>query len=62
MWILKFIRDLIIYPFDKDKKNNRFSNFLEAILKNYSSFLWIRPSIKKAIVMPFIVIYYLFRK
>jgi hypothetical protein len=35
MGILKFIRDLIIYPFDADKKNNRFSIFLEALLKNY---------------------------
>lgn len=62
MWILKFIRDLIIYPFDRDKKHNRFSRFLEAILKDYPAFLWIKPNIKKALIVPFLVIYYLFKK
>ncbi len=62
MWILKFIRDLIIYPFDKDKKNNRFSKLLEGILKNYPSFLWIKPNIKKIFIAPFLIIYYMFKK
>jgi len=62
MWILKFIRDLVIYPFDKDKKNNRFSILLDALLKNYPSFLWIKPNIKKILIMPFLVIYYIFKK
>lgn len=62
MWILKFIRDLVIYPFDGDKKHNRFSNLLEAILKDYPAFLWIKPNIKKALIAPFLVVYYVFKK
>lgn len=62
MGLIKFIRDMIVYPFDKNKKNNRFSMFLDAMLKNYPSILWIKPNIKKALIAPFIVIYYIFKK
>lgn len=62
MWILKFIKDLLIYPFDSNKKNNRFSGFLDAMLKDYPSLLWINFNIKKVLIMPFLVIYYLFKR
>lgn len=56
-----FIKDMIIYPFASDKVNNRFSQFLTTIFKDYPAFLWTKPTWKKVLVLPFLLVYELFR-
>lgn len=49
------------YPFSTDKEHNQFSKFLTTIFKDYPAFFWTKPSFKKALAFPFIVLYALFR-
>lgn len=60
--MFRLIRDFIIYPFDAHKETNKFGNFLKMIFKDYPAYFWIKPNIKKIIVFPFLVLYYIFIK
>jgi hypothetical protein len=60
--MLRFIFDLLIYPFDKDKENNKFSKFLTMLFKDYPAFLWIKPNFKKIILLPFLVLFHFFKR
>jgi hypothetical protein len=60
MW--KFIKDFLIYPFDSNKQNNKFGKFLTTLFKDFPAFFWIKPTFKKVLAFPFIVIHALFRK
>ncbi|MCX6824633.1 MAG: hypothetical protein NTY80_00265 [candidate division SR1 bacterium] len=59
--MLKFFRDLIIYPFDSHKETNKFAGFLKMTFKEYPAFLWVKPSLKKVLVFPFIMLYCIFK-
>jgi hypothetical protein len=60
--MFKFIRDFIKYPFDMYKDQNKFSNFLKLILKDYPAFLWGNPTWQKIVVLPFLTISKIFEK
>jgi len=62
MGIFLFVRDLLLFPFQPNKKENRFWQFLRMSFKEYPAFLRIKPSFKKILVFPFLVIYYLFKR
>ena len=59
--MFRFIRDLIIYPFDPHKETNKFSCFLKALFKDYPAFLRIQPNIRKILAFPFVLLFYIFR-
>ena len=59
MWI--FLKDMFSYPFCADKEQNQFWKFLTTIFKDYPAFFWAKPTFKKALAFPFVVLYALFR-
>lgn len=58
----EFLKDFLIYPFDSHPENNKFSQFLTTIFKDYPAFLWHQPTWKKLLVLPLLIIYAIFRK
>jgi hypothetical protein len=60
--MLNFLKDLIIFPFDNDKENNKFSNFLQLILKDYPAFLRNKVEFKRIVLLPFLALYNVFSK
>jgi hypothetical protein len=54
--------DMLKYPFDKNKKNNRFHKFLTFIFIEYPAFFWKKPNIWKILAFPFLLIYKMFEK
>ncbi len=54
--MLRFLKDMIIFPFDKDKNNNAFWRFLQLAFKDYPAFLRLQPNIKKFLAFPFILL------
>ena len=59
--MFRFLRDLIIYPFDPHKETNKFANFLKMLFKDYPAFLWIKPNFRKIIAFPFLMLFYIFK-
>jgi len=59
--MLRFLWDFIKYPFDSKKETNKFSVFLEMLLKQYPAVFWIRPNIKKILALPLLIVYFIFR-
>ncbi|MFA7298309.1 MAG: hypothetical protein WC010_01560 [Candidatus Absconditabacterales bacterium] len=59
--MFRFLRDLIIYPFDSHKETNKFASFLKMIFKDYPAFLWIKPNFRKIIAFPFLMLFYVFK-
>lgn len=60
--MFKFIRDFIKYPFDANNDQNKFSNFLKLILKDYPAFLWVNPTWQRMVVLPFLALSKVFQK
>jgi len=52
-----FLKDFFVYPFDRDKKNNKFFLFMKMLFRDYPAFLRIRPTIQRIMIMPFLFIY-----
>jgi hypothetical protein len=59
--MFRFLRDLIIYPFDSHKETNKFGGFLKMIFKEYPAYLRIQPNLKKILAFPCMMIYYIFK-
>ena len=59
--MFRFFWDFIRYPFDTNKKYNKFAQFLDMLLKQYPALLWIRPNFKKILALPFLIIYYILK-
>lgn len=59
--MFRFIRDLIIYPFDPHKETNKFAGFLKMMFKEYPAFLRIKPNLRKIIAFPFLMLFYIFK-
>ena len=57
-----FLKDMIVYPFDKNQENNKFSKFLQLIFKDYPAFLRNKFQIKRIILLPFLTLYSIFSK
>lgn len=62
MWIIKFIVDVFKYPFDKNKDQNKFHQILNFVFKDYPAFLWEKPTLKRFLVFPFLLIFKIFKK
>lgn len=60
--MLTFLKDLFLFPFDKDKENNKFSKFLQLILKDYPAFLRNKVEFKRIALLPFLALYNIFSK
>jgi len=63
MWIILFIRDMLIYPFvsAQQKKMNRFHKLLTFVLKDYPAFFWRKPTLRRALSFPVLFLYFLFK-
>ena len=59
--MFRFLRDLIIYPFDSHKETNKFAGFLKMLVKDFPAFLRIKPNIRKIIAFPFVMLFYVFK-
>ncbi|AHB41381.1 hypothetical protein P148_SR1C00001G0590 [candidate division SR1 bacterium RAAC1_SR1_1] len=59
--MFRFLWDFLKYPFDAHKEINKFSLFLEMLLKQYPAVFWIRPTFKKILALPLLIIYFVFR-
>jgi hypothetical protein len=60
--MFRFLWDFIKYPFDTNKEQNKFSNFLKLILKDYPAFLWIKPTWQRILVAPFLFLARIFQR
>ncbi len=54
--------DMILYPFDKDKKNNKFHKLLTFLFVEYPPFLREKKFFWRLIALPFILIYIMIKK
>jgi len=59
--MFRFLRDLIIYPFDAHKEANKFADFLKMVFKDYPAFLWVKPSFRKILAFPCMMLFYIFK-
>lgn len=59
--MFSFLLDFLKYPFDSHPENNKFHQFLTMILKDYPAFFWQKPSWKRVLVFPFLLIYAIFK-
>lgn len=57
-----FIWDLVIYPFDPHKETNKFGMFLKMMFKDYPAYFWIKPSFRKIIALPLLIVFCIFRR
>lgn len=55
-----FLKDFITYPFTTTKESNRFFHFLQFIAKDYPAYFWEKPSVKRIIVFPFLLVRLIF--
>ncbi|HPC34753.1 MAG TPA: hypothetical protein PLP73_03735 [Candidatus Absconditabacterales bacterium] len=60
--MFQFIWDFVRYPFDQDKEKNKFSKFLNLLLKDYPAFLWSKPTWQRIVVSPLLFIAKIFQK
>ena len=60
--MIKFIVDFFKYPFDSKKENNKFSKFLDTIMKDYPAFLWTKPTWQRIVAAPFLFLAKIFQK
>ncbi len=56
----KFIKDFFTYPFQKDKSNNKRNLMMTSLFKDFPANFWTNPTLKKMLVAPLLVIYYIF--
>lgn len=57
MWLIQLIVDMIYYPFDKKKDNNKFSQFMKFLFIEYPAFLFEKLNIWRVLVFPILLIY-----
>lgn len=60
--MIKFIRDFVTYPFQKNKTNNKVNQMMTSLFKDFPANFWLKPKIKKILIAPLLVIYYIFSK
>lgn len=56
----KFIKDFFMYPFQKDKTNNKVNQMMTSLFKDFPANFWLKPKFKKILIAPLLVIYYIF--
>lgn len=59
--MLKFLKDFVLYPFTNKDPNNKFGQFLDVVFKKYPAFLRIKPSRRKILTFPFVIIHSIFK-
>lgn len=57
-----FLKDMVKFPFVGKMESNKFAQFLRLVFKDYPAFLWQQPSFKKVLVLPFLLVYAMFKK
>ena len=60
--MLKFLKDFILYPLKDKDPNNKFGQFLDIIFKKYPAFFRIKPSRRKILAFPFVILHAIFKK
>ncbi|MCR5411660.1 MAG: hypothetical protein K6E76_01345 [Patescibacteria group bacterium] len=60
MW--KFIKDFIMFPFQKDRSSNKITLLFNSLFKDFPAFFWEKPTLKKMLMAPLLVIYHIFSK
>lgn len=56
----KFIKDFFTYPFQKDKSNNKINKMMTSLFKDFPAVFREKPTLKKTLIAPLLVIYYIF--
>lgn len=60
--MIGFIRDCIVFPFQTKNQNNKLFGLLQFLIKDYPAYVWTRPSIKKILLLPLLIIYIILKK
>ena len=58
--MFRFLKDMLIFPFEPRNKQNRCAQFLRFGIQEYPAFLWEKPSIWRVLLFPFLVLYHIF--
>lgn len=58
--MIKFFVGIITFPFESSNPDNRFRQFLQFVFKDYPVYFWVKPSLWKALVFPFLVVWVIF--
>ena len=56
----KFIKDFFTYPLQKDKSKNKRNQMMTSLFKDFPANFWTKPTFKKILVAPLLVLYYMF--
>lgn len=59
---LIFIKDFFVYPFVSIKSENRFHRLLDFLFKEYPAFFEQKPSIWRAVMLPWLIWYTITRE
>ncbi|MBS8121675.1 hypothetical protein VAMP_13n207 [Candidatus Vampirococcus lugosii] len=64
--MIKFILDFLIFPFKKNKENNKFNELIVFLFRKYPAYLWKNISFSKIlwkiIALPIFILYIIFKK
>ncbi|MDR0607484.1 MAG: hypothetical protein LBG52_03885 [Candidatus Peribacteria bacterium] len=59
--MLQFFHDLITYPFQQDKTNNKVNQLFTALFKEFPALFRIKPTFKKLFIPLLLIWHYVFR-
>lgn len=58
----KFIKDFFLFPFQKEQKDNKISQLMESLFKDFPAFFREKPTLKKILIAPLLILYHFFSK
>ncbi len=60
--MISFIIDLVRFPFESKNHQNKVYQLLQFLIKDYPAYLREKPSMKKILQLPLLVIYLVLKK
>lgn len=60
--MIKFLLDFFKFPFEYNNKENKFSKFLDIVLKWYPAFLRVKPTWQRIVSAPLLFLAKIFQK
>lgn len=60
--MVELLKDFIKFPFDKNRKNNKFKVLLDFLFIKFPAYFWEKPNIWKVLLFPILFIYNIFSR
>lgn len=60
--MVRFLKDFFLFPFQHDRTDNKVAQLLTLLGKEYPAFFWQKPTIRRFLMLPFLVIYIIIKK